>query len=105
MARIIVGSWMVRYPLGGNLSWTLQYLVGLKNLGHEVYLVEKYAYDNSCYNPRKKVMTNDCSYGTKVVSDLLKRFSLTDKWCFVQKGQIYHGLSEKKINEIFRTSD
>jgi len=24
MARIVGGSWMVRYPLGGNLSWTLK---------------------------------------------------------------------------------
>jgi hypothetical protein len=105
MARIIVGSWMVRYPLGGNLSWTLQYLVGLTNLGHDVYLVEKYAYNNSCYNPVKKVMSNDCSYGTKVVSDLLSRFGLMDKWCFVQKGGVYHGLSKQKINEVFRTAD
>ncbi len=105
MARIIVGSWMVRYPLGGNLSWTLQYLVGLKNLGHDVYLVEKYAYNNSCYNPVKKVMSNDCSYGTKVVSELLGRFGLTNRWCFVQKGGVYHGLSKQKIKEVFLTAD
>jgi hypothetical protein len=28
MATIVVGSYMVRYPLGGMLSWVLQYLVG-----------------------------------------------------------------------------
>ena len=33
MARIVVGSYMVRYPLGGMLSWALQYVVGLHRLG------------------------------------------------------------------------
>ena len=35
MARILVGSWAVRYPLGGNLSWTLQWLLGFHRLGHD----------------------------------------------------------------------
>lgn len=105
MARIVFGSWMFRYPLGGNLSWALQYLVGLKDLGHDVYFVEKWAYENSCYDPRKKVMSNDCSYGLKVVSELLSSFGLKNKWCFVEKGEIYHGLSKQEINEVFRTCD
>lgn len=105
MARIIVGSWMVRYPLGGNLSWTLQYLVALKNLGHDVYMVEKYAYDDSCYDLRRQVMSNDCSYGIMVVSELLSRFGLKDRWCFVQKGDIYHGLSRRKVAALFQTAD
>ncbi len=57
------------------------------------------------YDASKKVMSNDCSYGLRVVSELLSRFDLTDKWCFVQKGEIYHGLSKQKINEVFRTAD
>jgi hypothetical protein len=51
MARVVVGSWMIRYPLGGNLSWALQWLVGLQRLGHDVYLAEKSGYSNSCFNP------------------------------------------------------
>ena len=47
MARILFGSYMVRYPLGGNLSWALQWLVGFQQLGHEVYLVEKNGWPNS----------------------------------------------------------
>jgi hypothetical protein len=33
MARVILGSYMVRYPLGGMLSWQLQWLVGFQRLG------------------------------------------------------------------------
>lgn len=96
---------MVRYPLGGNLSWALQYLVGFKELGHDVYFVEKYVHSDSCYDPQKQVLSNDCSYGVKVISDLLARYGLEDKWCFVEHGEIYHGLSKKKINDVFRRAD
>ena len=63
MARIIIGSYMVRYPLGGMMSWVLQYLVGFRKLGHDVYFVEKSGYANACYDPVKDLMGDDCSYG------------------------------------------
>lgn len=105
MATIVIGSYMVRYPLGGNLSWALQYLVGFKELGHEVYFVEKYVHPDSCYDPVKKVLSDDCSYGVKVVSDLLTRYGLEKNWCFVENGDIYHGLSKREIIDIFRRAD
>lgn len=105
MSTIIIGSWMFRYPLGGNISWCLQYLVGFRNLGHDVFFVEKFGYPDSCYDPGKEVMGNDCSYGIKVVADLLKRFGFEEKWCFVEYGDVYHGLSRQKINEVFQRAD
>jgi hypothetical protein len=41
MARLAVSSYMVRYPLGGNLSWALQWIIGLQRLGHDVWIVEE----------------------------------------------------------------
>jgi len=105
MSTIIVGSWMFRYPLGGNLSWCLQYLVGFRNLGHDVYFVEKCGYADSCYDPDKEVMGNDCTYGIKIVSELLKRFGFEEKWCFVEHNGQYNGLSRQKINEVFQRAD
>jgi hypothetical protein len=105
MATIILGTYMVRYPLGGNLSWALQYLVGLKDLGHDVYAVEKYVHPDSCYDPVNQKMSNDCSYGVKVVGELMARYGLGDNWCFVEFGEIYHGMSKAKINDTFRRAD
>lgn len=100
-----MGSYMVRYPLGGNLSWALQYLVGFKELGHDVYFVEKYSYPNSCYDPVKQLLSDDCSYGVKVVSNLLDRYGLGKNWCYVENGDVYHGLSKKEINDVFKRAD
>lgn len=105
MARIVVGSWMVRYPLGGNLSWTLQWLVGLHQLGNEIYLVEKSGYSDSCYDPVKNLMSDDCSYGATTVSALLARFGLENRWCFVDGRQDYHGLSRVRVEEVFKSAD
>jgi hypothetical protein len=105
MARIAVGSWMVRYPLGGNLSWTLQWLVGLQRLGHDVYLVEKSGYSNSCFDPSLNIMSDDCSFGSRAVDGLLRRFDLHHRWCYVDAAGTYHGLTRTKAEEICRTTN
>jgi len=87
------------------LSWVLQYLLGLKDLGHDVYFVEKYGYEGSCFNPVTNEMSDDCTYGVNVVSSLLSRFGFEKRWCFVEKGDIYHGLSKKQIEGVFATAD
>ena len=105
MATIIVGAYMVRYPLGGMMSWVFQHLVGFKALGHEVYFVEKYVYENSCYNPVHRTMTNDCTYGIKMVDDLLTTAGLQDHWCFVDHEGNYYGMSKNKIDAVFKSAD
>jgi hypothetical protein len=105
MARIIAGSYMVRYPLGGMMSWTLQWLVGFARQGHEVIFVEKSHYADSCYDPVSKINGNDCSYGLRTVADLLERFGLAGRWCFVDFDGRYHGMSRAEIENHFRSAD
>ena len=92
MLRVLVGSWMVRYPLGGNLSWTLQWLLGFRRLGHDVYLVEKSGYPDSCFDPVRGAMGDDCSHGAAAVDALLTRHGLEGRWCYVDAAGGYHGL-------------
>jgi hypothetical protein len=105
MARILLGSYMVRYPLGGMMSWVLQYLVGFHRLGHEIYLVEKSGYPNACYDPHRDEMSDDCTYGTKTVNELLVQHGLADRWCYVDAAGQYHGLSKPKVDRLFATAD
>lgn len=105
MARIILGSYLVRYPLGGMVSYVMQYLIGLQRLGHDVYFVEKSGYASSCYDPEKNAMTSDCSYGVGVIRGLFDRFGLSNRFCFVDEENNYHGMSAKKADEVFRSSD
>jgi len=105
MARIVVGSTMIRYPLGGMNQWVLAWLVGFKRLGHKVYVVEKSGWENSCYDLSKKIMTDDCRYGVGVVSGLLRRFGLEENWCFVDAAGVYHGLSREQLGTVIQSAD
>src|SRR6266702_3993325 len=105
MARIVVGSYMVRYPLGGMISYVLQYLRGFQRLGHEVYFVEKAGYSDACYDPVRNVMSDDCTYGARTVNAVLERFGLEERWCFVDAHEQYFGLSRGQIEGVFKTAD
>jgi hypothetical protein len=105
VARIVFGSYMVRYPLGGLLSSSLQWLVGFQRAGHDLYFVEKSGWANSCYDPSRDVMSDDCSYGTRTLNDLFARFGLENRWCFVDAAGCYHGLSRQRVESVFRDAD
>lgn len=105
MARIVLGSYLVRYPLGGMMSWVLQYLVGFARLGHDVYFVEKADYPNACFDPARNAMTNDGSFGMRATQKLLSRFDLGDRWCFADYAGEYHGLSKLGIEDVLATAD
>jgi len=105
MARIVLGSYMVRYPLGGMMSWVLQYIVGFQRLGHEIWFVEKAGYADSCFDPVKHVMSDDCAYGTSTLNSLLREFDLQDRWCFVDASDRYHGTSRERIEAVLSSAD
>lgn len=105
MARIVLGSYMVRYPLGGALSWPLQWLAGLHLLGHEVYFVEKAGYAEACFDPVRGVMTDDCSHGVRILRALLEPWSMAERFCFVDAHQQYHGMPRQAIEAVFASAD
>ncbi|MEO7251012.1 MAG: hypothetical protein ABIW30_00205, partial [Arenimonas sp.] len=105
MARVVLGSYLVQFPLGGYLSWVLQWLVGLRDLGHEVVFVEKCTFRDSCFNAQTNTMGSDPSYGLGIVSELLRDFGLGGIWCFVDVDGQYHGIGRTKMDELFRTAD
>ncbi|MHC5009031.1 MAG: glycosyltransferase [Planctomycetota bacterium] len=105
MARIVLGSYMVHYPLGGMMSYVLQYLLGFRRLGHDVLFVEKAGYPNACFDPARNVMSDDCAYGVATVGALLAGWGLGDRWCFVDAAGRYHGLAQRQVESAFRTAD
>ena len=106
MARIIVSGLMVQYPLGGLNQWTLAWLVGLQQLGHEVYFVEKSGtWPLACYDVSKKEMSDDCSYGIGVLDGLLRRFGHQAHWCFVDSNRSYRGMTVGQMRSLFKSAD
>ena len=61
--NIIVLGYIVRGPLGG-LAWHhLQYVIGLSNLGHNVFYFEDSDDYPSCYDPGRNLIGTHPDYG------------------------------------------
>jgi hypothetical protein len=105
MARIVVAGNLVRFPMGGASQHYLAFLVGLQQLGHEVFFVDKARWPDACYDVPKRVNTDDCSYGIAVTNALLQRYGLADRWCYVDVGDRHHGLSRERLRAVFESAD
>src|SRR5688572_6665730 len=81
--RIVVLGCIVRLPLGGMAWHHLQYVLGLRALGHEVTFVEDS--DDvpwSCYDPRNHTSGTDPTYGLGFTSTVFDRVGLGDGWAY-----------------------
>ena len=105
MAKVVIGVYMVRYPLGGMLSWALQYILGLQRAGHDVLIVEKGAYPDSCFDPISRTMTDDPRTGLKIVRALLEQHGLGDRLSFVDLHGNYFGIGKQEVERSFRDAD
>lgn len=103
--KIVCSGHLIRYPLGG-FSWHhLQYLVGLRRLGHEVTYFEDYGWPNSCYDPARNVMTADPSYGIAYLLDLLRPHGLDNRWCYLAEDGTVHGMSRGRLAQLCHECD
>src|SRR6478609_9752495 len=89
--RIMVFGYMIRMPLGG-LAWHyLQYVLGLADLGHDVYYLEDSCFfeDDETwwfYDPATGEMGSDPAPGMCFVGELLRGTKLEDKWALFDAG-------------------
>lgn len=105
MARILFSTYMVRYPLGGMLSWAIQYALGFRQLGHEVYLLERANYPGACYDPEQRHSGDDCRANYGIVHELLKRFELEHHLIFQAMDGTIIGSTQSELTTLFRDSD
>ena len=81
--RIVVLGYLVRGPLGGMAWHHLQYVLGLRDLGHEVWFLEDSGdSEYCCYDPERGVNDTNPAYGLRFATDCFERFSLGDRWAY-----------------------
>ena len=105
MARIVLASCIFRYPMGGMISWLLQYLVGFRRLGHEVIYVEKAAHEGECFDPTTDTMGDDCAVGVRTVAAVLERFGFGDRWHFRDVAGRSYGLDPARVQAALDSAD
>ncbi len=103
--RVVVLGMMGRMPFGGH-SWVfLNWLLGLRRAGHDVWYVE----DDTVwpYDPKQNTVTDDCSYAVSHIAEGMERIGLRDRWAFRladRRGACW-GLSEQALDNLYRSCD
>jgi len=80
--KIIFAGTIGRSGLGGQAWATLQYLLGLRALGHEVVYLEDCGQSSWVYNWHKQEWTTDLDYPANYVRDCLQPFALQNHWIY-----------------------
>ena len=78
--KIIVMGFMGSCPIAGVIWQHIHYIVGLQELGHEVYYIEDSA--RIPYNPVGFDTTEDTTYAGQVLDTLAKRYGFDGRWSF-----------------------
>jgi hypothetical protein len=103
--KIVCSGYLVRHPLGGHSWHHLQYLVGFRRLGHEVTFYEEYGWPDSCYDPARDRMTATPDYGLAYTREVLGRFGLDGRWCYLAEDGTAHGMAPEQLAQACREGD
>ena len=101
--KVVLAGIIARYPFGGVTWCSLMYLLGLRDLGHEVLYLED---TGECvYDPVQNARSLDPGYGTSYIHAALEPFGLGDRWAFVNYDGTYHGRSAAEVRRFFADAD
>ena len=91
--KIIVSGFIVLFPTGGATWDYIQYPLGLKMLGHDVYYIE----DTMLYPVYQSAgeSWDDCSFGVQYLKKAMEDMEMPDRWAYrdVASGKLF-GMSE-----------
>jgi hypothetical protein len=103
--HLVCSVHLIRHPVGGHTWHHLQYLVGLKRLGHRVTFFEDWGWPDSCYDPGRNVMTSDPTCGIDYMRPFFRQHGLDDDWCYLAQDGIAHGLPREQLASRLRGCD
>ena len=104
--RIVVMGFMGGMPIAGVIWQHIHYIVGLQQLGHEIYYVEDSA--RIPYNPETFEVNVEFDYAAKILGQLAREFDFKNRWTYCAryvKENPTAGLSLKKIQQLYREAD
>jgi hypothetical protein len=90
-----------QYPMAGVAWQAIHYLLGLRQLGWDVYYVE----DSGAppYDPRVGGASGDSAYAVGYVADVMRRIGFTDRWVYLDMVQNEtHGLPRTRLDALYR---
>ena len=108
--RIIVTGLIAQHPRLGGVTWDyLQYVLGLKRLGHDVHYFEdsgEWPYNLDGGTNGDQWVAHDCRPNLEYLSRVMSRYELADRWAyhFPIKSHWY-GIPDRKRREVIASAD
>ena len=99
-------GFMGSIPIAGVIWQHIHYIVGLQQLGHEVYYIEDSA--RLPYNPDTFDVNEDFEYAARILARMAKDFDFENRWSYCARflpDNPTAGISLKKIRELYRDAD
>ncbi|MCC6679835.1 MAG: glycosyltransferase [Phycisphaeraceae bacterium] len=105
--RILVLGYIVRCPLGGMAWHYLQYALGLRQLGHDVFFFEDSdLHEACCYDPSRHAVDEDPTFGLAFSDKLFREVGLEHRWAYFDGHRNrWHGPRAHDAVDIARFAD
>ena len=102
--RIVVTGLLGQYAFGG-VTWDyIQYLLGFRGLGHEVWYLE----DSGAwpYDPVRQTVSDDCTYNVNYLRGMMADFGFGDRWIYRNGADgKFHGAGEAAARDLIKNGD
>lgn len=103
---IVVGGYIVGFPVGGMTWHHLNYLIGLHELGHEVYFLEDSGSFSLPYNPITWTSEADSQYGRTYLERTFDEVGLPKRYCYYSEFEDQHyGMTEQQLSDVLSRAD
>jgi hypothetical protein len=104
--RIVVGGYIVGYPLGGMTWHHLNYVLGLEELGHELFFLEDSGSFSVPYNPTIQNCEIDSAFGRAYLERTFREFGVRARWCYYSEFEDRHyGSTRDELHDVLRDAD
>ena len=102
--RIVVTGLLGQYAFGG-VTWDyLQYLLGFRSLGHDVWYLE----DSGAwpYDSVKQSVSADCTTNVNYLAAMMAEFGFGDRWIYRNGADgKFHGAGETAARDLIKNAD
>ena len=102
--KVVVLHLAARYPFAGVMWQLIHHLVGLRELGLDVYYLEDHG--AWVYDPITDAVSPDAGRNLKLLGQVLERFGFSDRWSFldVTSGE-YVGMGRERSLRLLAEAD
>ncbi|MGA7732003.1 MAG: glycosyltransferase family 1 protein [Chloroflexia bacterium] len=101
---IIVSGAIGRSYVGGQAWVYMQYLAGLRALGHDVYYLEDCGEESWVYHWEDEQLTTDLDYPAAYVQSCLAHIGFEERWIY-RAGREARGISLPRFRELCQQAD